>query len=85
MLGYGRIGRRVAEICALVLKMPVLVYDPFIDPNQPTPEGISIIDDMDSIFTQADFVTVHTPLTVETRHLVGERQLRLMKRGSNFD
>ena len=82
VLGYGRIGRRVAEICALGLKMSVLVYDPFVDPNQPTPPGITFTDNLDTIFAQADFVTVHTPLTAETRHLVGERQLRLLKRGS---
>lgn len=82
VLGYGRIGRRVAEICALGLGMTVLVYDPFINPGQPIAPGISFTEDMDAIFARGDFVTLHTPLTAETRHLVGERQLRLMKRGS---
>lgn len=82
VLGYGRIGRRVAAICAQGLGMRVLVHDPFIDPDQQLAAGITLIADMDEIFCQADFVTLHTPLTAATRHLVGERQLRLMKRGS---
>jgi D-3-phosphoglycerate dehydrogenase len=82
VVGYGRIGRRVAEICALGLKMKVLVYDPFIDLNQPTPAGVTLTKDFDSVFSQGDFVTVHTPLTPETRHSVGEREFRLMKKGS---
>ena len=82
VLGYGRIGRRVAEICALGIKMRVLVYDPYIDINQPTPEGITIVDNMDTIFTESDFVTVHIPLSDDTRHSVGERQFRMMKKGS---
>ena len=82
VVGYGRIGRRVAEICSLAFQMPVLVYDPYIDPNQSTPDGITMTDDMDTIFAQGDFVTIHTPLTAETHHLVVERHFRLMKRGS---
>ena len=82
VLGYGRIGRRVAEICALGLKMQVLVHDPYVtDPPSP-PVGIRFTTDRDSIFSEADFVTVHTPLTPETRGSVGERELRLMKPGS---
>jgi D-3-phosphoglycerate dehydrogenase len=82
VLGYGRIGRRVAEICALGIKMKVLVYDPFVDLNTPTPEGVTLIGDRDEIFKQGDFVTVHTPLMPETRRSVGEREFRLMKPGS---
>ncbi len=82
VLGYGRIGRRVAEICALGLKMNVLVHDPYVDPDEEVEQGISFTSDMDALFSQADFVTLHTPLSAATHHLVGERQLRLMKRGS---
>ena len=79
VLGYGRIGRRVAEICALGLKMNVLVHDPFVDPDQEVEQGISFTSEMDGLFSQADFVTLHTPLSAATHHLVGERQLRLME------
>lgn len=82
VVGYGRIGRRVAEICALGLKMKVLVYDPYSVNPPPTTAGVIPINDLDALLAQADFVTLHTPLTPETRCLLGERELRLMKPGS---
>jgi D-3-phosphoglycerate dehydrogenase len=82
VLGYGRIGRRVAEICASGLKMNVLVYDPFIKPDASVPAGITFVDDRDEIFKQSKFVTVHTPLMPETRKSVGEREFSLMAPGS---
>lgn len=82
VVGYGRIGRRVAEICALGLKMRVLVYDPFLLETAPTTAGVERVTNLDTLLAQADFVTLHTPLTPETRHLIAERELRLMKPGS---
>ncbi len=82
MLGYGRIGRRVAEICSLGLKMSVLVYVPVIGTRQALVEGVAFTEDLDAVFAQADFMTLHTPLTAVTQHLVREPHLRLMKRGS---
>lgn len=82
VLGYGRIGRRVAEICARGLGMSVLVHDPWVDPDPQGVEGVRFTDDLDEVFAQADCVTLHTPLTAGTRHLVSERRLRLMKPGS---
>ena len=82
VVGYGRIGRRVAEICALGLKMNVLVCDPYVDQNQPTPKGITLNDNLDEVLAQADFLTVHVPLMPQTRHTIGEREMRLMKQGS---
>ncbi|MCC9077485.1 hydroxyacid dehydrogenase [Litorilinea aerophila] len=82
VVGYGRIGRRVAEICALGLRMNVLVFDPFVDKNLPTPERVTLTDNLDELLRRAHFVTVHVPLTPATRHLIGERELRLMQPGS---
>jgi D-3-phosphoglycerate dehydrogenase len=82
VVGYGRIGRRVAEICALGLKMRVLVYDPFIKTNHPPSARITLVDKLDTILSEADFVSLHTPLTKETRHLIGARELSMMKQGS---
>ena len=82
MLGYGRIGRRVAEICSLGLKMSVLVYVPVIGTRQALVDGVAFTEDLEAVFAQADFMTLHTPLTTATHHLVRERHLRLMKRGS---
>jgi D-3-phosphoglycerate dehydrogenase len=82
VVGYGRIGRRVAEICALGLRMRVLAYDPFFAETVTPPEGVTFINDLDTLLAQADFVTLHTPLIPETHHLISERELGLMKPGS---
>lgn len=82
VVGYGRIGRRVAEICALGLRMNVTVYDPFIDLKQATPERVTLTDDLDGLLRQSKFVTIHVPLMPETRHYISEREMRLMQPGS---
>ncbi len=79
VVGYGRIGRRVTEICALGLKMKVLIYDPYIPSSVDLPEGASIVDELDTLLAQADVVTMHTPLMPATHHMISERELRLMK------
>lgn len=82
VVGYGRIGRRVAEICALGLRMNVLAYDPYIDLTQATPERVTLTTDLDGLLREAKFVTVHVPLMPNTRHFIGEREMRLMQPGS---
>ncbi|MCE2489716.1 MAG: hydroxyacid dehydrogenase [Anaerolineae bacterium] len=82
VVGYGRIGRRVAEICASGLKMSVLVFARAPGSRQPVAPGVTFTDDLDALFTHADVVTLHLPHTPETQHLVRERHLRLMKPGA---
>jgi D-3-phosphoglycerate dehydrogenase len=83
VIGCGRIGRRVGEICALGLKMRVLAYDPHCtDWSSITPLGIEPVDGLDTLLAQADFVSLHASLTPQNYHLIGERELRLMKPGA---
>jgi D-3-phosphoglycerate dehydrogenase len=82
VIGFGRIGRRVAEICALGFKMRVLVYDPYLPEIPALYTGVSSAENLESLLRQSDFVTVHTPLTPETHHSIGERELRLMRPGA---
>jgi len=82
IVGYGRIGRRVAEMCALGIRMHVTVFDPFLPDDVALPAGVARTEDVDAIFAENRFVTLHTPLLPETHHLVNERRLRLMKPGS---
>jgi D-3-phosphoglycerate dehydrogenase / 2-oxoglutarate reductase len=82
VVGYGRIGRRVTEICALGLKMPVIVFDPFLSSGVALPEGVTQVDSLDALLPQIDFLTLHTPLMPETHHLISDRQLHMMKPGS---
>ena len=79
VVGYGRIGRRVTEICALGLKMQVMVYDPYLTTAPEMPDGVEMVDSLNALLSQADFVTLHTPLVPDTHHLIGENELRLMK------
>ena len=82
IVGYGRIGRRVAEMCAQGIRMKVMIYDPLLPEDVPLPAGISRTDDLDAIFSENRFVTLHTPLLPTTRHLANERRLRSMRPGS---
>ncbi len=79
--GLGRIGRRVAEI-ARVLGMSLLGYD-VIEVSQETLSSLGCrMVDLDTLFASADFITLHVPLTTETKHMVDQRRVSLMKRSS---
>jgi D-3-phosphoglycerate dehydrogenase / 2-oxoglutarate reductase len=79
--GMGRIGRRVGEL-ARVLGMSVLGYDIIEIPSDVlAPIGCAMVD-LDSLFSSSDFLTLHVPLSAETKHLVDSRRLSLMKKGS---
>lgn len=84
IVGFGRIGRRVAEICRFGLKMRVIVYDPYLDENAKAALDILYVENIESLLEQADFVTLHTPLTKEMRGFFDETRLRQMKRGASL-
>ena len=77
LIGLGRIGRGVARR-ALGFDMQVLAYDPYVDDQQARAIGVRMAS-LDEVITVADFVSLHTPLTEETRHLIGKQQLEQMK------
>jgi D-3-phosphoglycerate dehydrogenase len=81
VIGLGRIGREVARRAA-ALDMKVLGFDPFMAPDKCTQLGIESVAGLSQLLPRCDFVTVHTPLTDETRDLLGAPALALMKRGS---
>ncbi|MGA2200128.1 MAG: hydroxyacid dehydrogenase [Nitrososphaerales archaeon] len=77
--GIGRIGRRVGEV-AKVLGMSVLGYDiTEISRDVLTSIGCTMVD-LDTLFSSSDFLTLHVPLSPETRGLVDSRRLSLMKK-----
>jgi D-3-phosphoglycerate dehydrogenase len=82
VVGFGRIGRRVSEICALGLGMRVLVHDPFARDAADRCAWVESVAALDDLLASSDFVTLHTSLSAETRHLIGRRELRLMPAGS---
>jgi len=79
VLGMGRIGSEVAKR-AKAFGMSILGYDPFLTEERAEKLGIKLAS-VDEIVREADFMTVHTPLTPETRHLIGKPQFEVMKKG----
>lgn len=80
VIGLGRIGLSVA-IRAVAFEMKVLGYDPFLSEEKAAEYGIELYRDVDEILTRCDYVTVHTPLTDETRGMINAERLKKMKKG----
>jgi len=79
VVGLGRIGTNVARK-AIGLGMRILAYDPYVDPAKNKGHEFEIVT-LDDIIKKADFITVHTPLTKETKGLIGAKQIAAMKNG----
>ncbi len=79
IIGLGRIGSIVAER-ALCLQMKVIAYDPFVTPEAASKRGIELVS-LDELYAKADFITIHTPLTKETYHLLNKEAFSKMKEG----
>ncbi len=79
IVGFGRIGREVAKR-AFSFEMKVLAYDPFLSKEVAEELGVEVVE-LKELFAQSDYITVHTPLTEETKHLISTAQFGLMKKG----
>ena len=79
IIGIGRIGRAVARRAA-AFGMKIVAYDPFISPDAASALDVEMID-FDTVLDAADYITLHTPLTNETRGMIGREQISKMKRG----
>ncbi|MFH0871246.1 MAG: phosphoglycerate dehydrogenase [bacterium] len=79
IIGMGRIGSEVARR-AKGMMMEVIAYDPFISAEVAQEMGVQLAD-LDRLFAESDFITLHTPLTEETRNLINEGTLSRMKDG----
>lgn len=77
LIGLGRIGKAMARRCQGFL-MPVLAYDPAADRAHATEAGITLTT-LDELLERADIVSLHLPLLPSTRHIIGARELGLMK------
>ena len=78
IIGLGAIGSRVAQIGKNAFNMRILACDPYIIPERAEQFGGKLVD-METLLKESDVVTTHTPLNEETRHLIGECELSLMK------
>jgi len=79
VVGLGRVGGEVAKR-AKGLGMKVVAYDPFISEEKAKDLGITLASLNDTLAV-ADFITLHTPLTKDTRHLISEKEFAMMKDG----
>jgi D-3-phosphoglycerate dehydrogenase / 2-oxoglutarate reductase len=78
VVGYGRIGREVA-LRAAAFGMRICVVDPHVTSLD---DAIEHVPSLDAALPRADVLSLHVPLSDETRHLIGARELQLMPRGS---
>jgi len=79
LIGCGQIGTKVAEI-ANALDMKVLIYDPYVEPEKLKRAGKSI--DLETLLKEADFISIHVPLTAETNKMISEKELDMMKKSA---
>lgn len=59
--------------------MRLLAFDPYANPSLAAAANVEIVDSMDELLTQADFLTIHTPLIASTKGMIGSAELRQMK------
>jgi phosphoglycerate dehydrogenase-like enzyme len=79
VVGLGRIGTATA-LRAKALGFKVVFHDPYLPNGADKAVGLSRVRTLDELLAKADVLSLHCPLTDETRHLIGERELGLMKR-----
>jgi D-3-phosphoglycerate dehydrogenase len=75
LIGCGRIGRFTADKCRAAFNMQVIGYDPYIKELP----GVTLYEDIGEVFARADYISLHIPLTDETRGMVGAKLLSRMK------
>lgn len=78
VIGLGRIGSHVAKVCK-AMGMTLIGYDPFVNKAKAEEMGITI-STLEQIFTEADFITIHVPLTQETKNLINIDTMKKMKK-----
>jgi len=79
VVGFGRIGREVAAR-ARALGMDIAAFDPFVAPAVAEAQRVPMLT-LDELMETSDFITLHTTLTRESRHLIGKQALARAKRG----
>ena len=74
IIGYGKIGREVAKM-ASALEMNIVVYDPYVKHKE-------FAVTLDELLEKSDFITVHVPLTEETKGMIGRKEINKMEKGA---
>lgn len=82
VIGFGEVGAETARKAIVAFGMRVLAYDPYVPPERMRAIGVQRVDTLDPLLAESDVVTLHPELNDETRGMIGEAQLRRMKRGA---
>jgi phosphoglycerate dehydrogenase-like enzyme len=78
IIGFGNIGRQVGIQGRIAFNMNLIAYDPYITPDIiMNARGRPV--SLETLMTESDVVSIHVPLSPATRHLIGEREIRMMK------
>ncbi len=80
IIGLGNIGSQVA-IRAKAFGMRVLAYDPYIPREKADKLGVKLVDDLHDMLREIDVLTIHAPLTHETKNMIDEKEFEIMKEG----
>src|SRR6266536_1351930 len=80
IIGMGRIGSELSRR-AIAFGMRVIAYDPYLSATRARSLQVELVDEFDDLVATADFISLHTPLTDETRHILDEARLKKTKRG----
>lgn len=79
ILGFGAIGRETAKICC-ACGMKIVAYDPFLSREQVEQYGAVYCENYEEVLQMSDIVSIHVPLTDETKNLISKKQLEQMKK-----
>src|SRR5437762_2793478 len=80
VIGMGRIGSELSRR-AIAFGMRVVAYDPYLSATRARSLQVELMDELDDLLATADFISLHTPLTAETRHVLDDARLQKTKRG----
>lgn len=83
VVGLGRIGMEVAKR-ALAFEMRVIAYDPFVSPERAAELGIELSETVPGMLPHIDYLTVHTPLTPETKDMINAESIKTLKPGARL-
>ena len=82
LVGYGRIGRRVGEICGLGFGMDVAFLDPYCPADLALPTYARRVESLEELLPQVDCLSLHLGFTPQSHKMIGDAQLRAMKPGA---
>ncbi len=77
VIGMGRIGSQVVNRCK-AFEMDAVAYDPYLPEEVATQMGVELTN-LETVLKKADFITIHVPLTPETKHLISTKEFEIMK------